>query len=45
MSAYDWDWAAAEKEYKRAIKLNKNYATAHHWYGEYLEFMDRLKLP
>ena len=39
--AYDWDWIGAEKEYKRAIKLNTNYATAHHWYGEYLAFMGR----
>jgi serine/threonine protein kinase/tetratricopeptide (TPR) repeat protein len=40
-AAYDWEWSAAEKDYKRAIKLNKNYATAHHWYGEYLAFMGR----
>jgi TolB-like protein/Tfp pilus assembly protein PilF len=33
---YDWDWLGAEKEYKRAIKLNPNYATAHHWYGKLL---------
>jgi len=33
---YDWDWVTAEKEYRRAIELNPNYATAHHWYAEYL---------
>ena len=33
---YDWDWEGAEKEFKRAIDLNPNYATAHHWYGNYL---------
>jgi serine/threonine-protein kinase len=33
---FDWDWQAAEKEYKRALELNPNYATAHHWYAEYL---------
>ncbi|HLB88162.1 MAG TPA: winged helix-turn-helix domain-containing protein, partial [Terriglobales bacterium] len=27
----DWDWQTAEKEYRRAIELNPNYATAHHW--------------
>ena len=27
------DWAGAETEYIRAIELNPNYATAHHWYG------------
>ena len=34
--AYDWDWTGAERQYKRAIELNKNYPTAHHWYAEYL---------
>jgi Tfp pilus assembly protein PilF len=33
---YDWDFVGAEKEFKRAIELNPNYATAHHWYGEFL---------
>ena len=38
---YDWDWPLAEKEFKRAIELNPNYATAHHWYGEFLAYMGR----
>jgi serine/threonine-protein kinase len=29
----DWDWQGAENEYRRAIELNPNYATAHHWYA------------
>jgi TolB-like protein/class 3 adenylate cyclase/Flp pilus assembly protein TadD len=29
----DWDWVAAEREWKRALQLNPHYATAHHWYG------------
>ena len=37
----DWDWAEAEKEFKRAIELNPNYVTAHHWYGEFLVYMGR----
>lgn len=47
----EWDWASAEKEYKRAIDLNPNYATARQWYGEYLaltgrfdEGMEQMKL-
>jgi len=40
-AAYDWDWASAEKEYKRAIELNPRYATAHQWYGGYLSVMGR----
>jgi len=31
---YDWHWVEAEREYRQAIALNPNYATAHHWYGE-----------
>ncbi|MBS1786190.1 MAG: tetratricopeptide repeat protein [Acidobacteria bacterium] len=37
----DWDWAAAEREYQEAIRLNPNFARAHHWYGEYLFLMGR----
>ena len=33
---YDRDWAAAEREYKRAIELNPNYPTAPHWYAVFL---------
>jgi TolB-like protein/Tfp pilus assembly protein PilF len=29
----EYDWDGAEREFKRAIELNPNYATAHHWYG------------
>lgn len=38
---FDFDWEAAEKEYRRAIELNPNYATAHHWYAEYLSLQGR----
>jgi TolB-like protein/DNA-binding winged helix-turn-helix (wHTH) protein/Flp pilus assembly protein TadD len=30
---YDWDWKGAEEEFQRAIIVNPNYATAHHWYS------------
>jgi TolB-like protein/DNA-binding winged helix-turn-helix (wHTH) protein/Flp pilus assembly protein TadD len=33
---YDHDESGAEIEFKRAIELDPNYATAHHWYSEYL---------
>ena len=39
---YDWDWAGAETEFKRAIEFNPNYATAHHWYGLFLSTQGRL---
>jgi DNA-binding winged helix-turn-helix (wHTH) protein/TolB-like protein/Tfp pilus assembly protein PilF len=38
---YDWDWTGAEEEFKRAIELNPNYATAHQYYSEYLAFLGR----
>jgi Tfp pilus assembly protein PilF len=41
--SYDWDFVGAEKEFKRAIELNPNYATAHHWYGEFLLDMGRIE--
>jgi len=41
LTSYDWDFAAAEREFKRAIELNPNYATAHQWYAEYLSAMGR----
>ncbi len=30
-----WDWINAERAFQRALELNPNYATGHHWYGEY----------
>ena len=32
-----YDWAGAEKEFKRAIELNPSYVTAHLWHGYFLE--------
>ena len=29
----EWDWAGAEREFKRAINLNPRYPTAHHWFA------------
>jgi TolB-like protein/DNA-binding winged helix-turn-helix (wHTH) protein/Tfp pilus assembly protein PilF len=41
--AYDWDWPAAEKEFKRAIELNPRYAPAHQWYGGHLSATGRFR--
>lgn len=40
--AYEWNWAEAEKEFRRAIEINRGYATAHQWYAWYLAAMGRL---
>jgi TolB-like protein/Tfp pilus assembly protein PilF len=38
---YEWDWTAAEREYKHALELNPGYAQAHNWYGGYLTYTGR----
>jgi eukaryotic-like serine/threonine-protein kinase len=40
---YEFDFARAEQEFRLAISLNPNYATAHHWLGEFLIFMGRFE--
>jgi eukaryotic-like serine/threonine-protein kinase len=40
--AYDWDWPGAETEFKRALELNPNSATAHQWYGNFLIRLGRV---
>lgn len=37
----EWNWPEAEKEFKEAIRLNPNYASAHQWYANYLAAMRR----
>jgi serine/threonine protein kinase/tetratricopeptide (TPR) repeat protein len=38
---HDWDWAATEQEFKRAIALNPSYPTAHIWYADFLVALGR----
>jgi serine/threonine protein kinase/tetratricopeptide (TPR) repeat protein len=40
---YEFDWGRAEQEFRLATSLNPNYATAHHWLGEFLIFMGRFE--
>jgi len=39
---YEWDWAEAERHYKRALELNPNFASAHIYHGFYLAHRGRL---
>jgi len=41
LTVYDFDWVGGEQEFLKAIELNPNYATAHHWYGHNLMFVRR----
>jgi tetratricopeptide (TPR) repeat protein len=40
---YEWDWAAAEAGFNRAIAADPNYPTARQWYGDYLAGRGRLE--
>jgi TolB-like protein/DNA-binding winged helix-turn-helix (wHTH) protein/Flp pilus assembly protein TadD len=43
LEGFDWDFAAADKEFQRAIELSPGYATAHHWYAWHLSLVGRGK--
>ena len=38
---YDWDWEGAEREFRRALELNPNYAIGYAWYSEFLSATGR----
>lgn len=37
----DWNFLGAEKEFRRTLELNPNYATGHQWYAEFLSVFGR----
>jgi serine/threonine-protein kinase len=39
----DWQWNEVEAHYRQAIALEPNYATAHHWYAEFLSILGRFE--
>jgi len=41
--ASEWNWQGGEEEFRRALELNPNYATARHWYSIHLAAMGRLE--
>ena len=38
---FDWDWASAEREFRRALELNPNDALGRNWHGGYLSLRQR----
>ncbi|MGE3885046.1 MAG: winged helix-turn-helix domain-containing tetratricopeptide repeat protein [Vicinamibacterales bacterium] len=38
---YDWEWAAAEREFRRGLELNPNDAMGRNWYGGHLSLLGR----
>jgi TolB-like protein/Flp pilus assembly protein TadD len=41
LDGFDWDFGAAETEFKRGIELNPGYATGHQWYAGHLILFGR----
>jgi eukaryotic-like serine/threonine-protein kinase len=40
---HDWDWTAAEQQFRMAINESSGYATAHQWYGNFLAVLLRFE--
>jgi len=38
---HEWDWEGAEREYRRALALDANYAPGWHWYAMHLSLLGR----
>jgi serine/threonine-protein kinase len=41
LTDFEWNWPAAEPDYRKAIELNSNSASAHHWYARHLAELGR----
>ncbi len=41
LTDFEWNWSAAEPDYRKAIELNSNSASAHHWYARHLSELGR----
>ena len=41
--AYEWNFAGADREFKRALELRPSYATAHQYYGYFLTAAGQLQ--
>jgi serine/threonine protein kinase/TolB-like protein/Tfp pilus assembly protein PilF len=40
---FGWNWRRAEEEFRRALRLNRNYADCHHWYSHYLTVLGKTR--
>lgn len=41
LTDFEWNWAAAEMDFQKALSLNPNSAAAHHWYARHLAQLGR----
>jgi serine/threonine protein kinase/tetratricopeptide (TPR) repeat protein len=42
LKTLEWDWPGAERDFRRALELNPDYGTAHHWFALHLVAVGRL---
>jgi TolB-like protein/DNA-binding winged helix-turn-helix (wHTH) protein/Flp pilus assembly protein TadD len=43
LDGFDWDFAAADREFRRGLELNPGYATGHHWYAWHLSLIGQTR--
>jgi tetratricopeptide (TPR) repeat protein len=43
LAEHDWNWAGAERAFRRAIEVDPNFAYAHKLYAEYLSYVGRFE--
>jgi len=41
LDGFDWNFEAADREFRRSIELSPSYATGHHWYSWHLALLGR----
>jgi tetratricopeptide (TPR) repeat protein len=43
LADFEWKWDAAERDYRKAIQINPNSSTAHHWLALHLAQLGRMQ--
>jgi TolB-like protein/Tfp pilus assembly protein PilF len=38
---YDWNWAEAKRQFEKTFAVNPDYAVAHYWYSNYLNWVEK----
>jgi tetratricopeptide (TPR) repeat protein len=41
LTDFEWNWPAAEADFRKALEINSNSASAHHWYARHLAEIGR----